>query len=982
MRNNSITKVIASFGVMLSLNATAQKATVREDVISLNTYPFSDPNPVPQPESSIYPYFSFDKFSDKGTQQDWKCVTLENPYLKVTVMPSQGGKIWAAIEKSSGESFVYYNHAAKYRLVAMRGPWTSGGIEANFGVIGHVPTTATPVDYFIRENVDGSVSCYVASLELITHTWWQVEINLPPDKAYLTTKTTFYNATPLVRPYYHWMNAAYKATDDLEMYFPGQYHIGHPGDAHPWPVNEQGRDISKYANNDFGEYKSYHVLGEYSDFYAAYYRNSQLGSVHHSAYGDKPGMKIWIWGLSRQGMIWENLLSDTDGQYVELQSGRIYNQANGDFTPFKQFSFEPYATDRWTEYWYPIKEIGGAVKANTLGALNLVRNGTSCTLAFCPVQKIDDYLTVTADGKEIFSKKLTLNVLETWKETLPDLPAGAKLKVVISKSPSAEPLLVYSEAPEDRNLSRPVTSPEDFDKDSYFGLFIQGQQALYANDLKRADTLLREALKKEPYAIPALRHLATVCLRRAQYAKADSLARIILSINAYDPDGNILYGLANSFLGRSVDAMDGFSIAGLTASHRTAASILLAKEYARKQDWKQVLHYASQALNGDASNQDALSLKMLAYRKMSQPNEAEKIYGIIESEYPLNHTSRFERYLQNGKIDEFMGLIRCELPNETLAELASWYESAGCLDEAYQLLTLPPSDSNAIGLIRAAYILHIQGKASEAKAMLAKAEALSTHQALPSRTETLPALKWAVSQSDSWKMKYYLAILTTFLGDKAKGSDLLEECGNIPDDYAFYLTRANYRTDEAKLQDLLASEKINPSWRVGMQLIRYYEQTKQYDKMYDYAVKYRKLYPNYDAIGLKYASALLYLKKYAQSADYLSKMTVLPGEGGVEGRVVYRKAWLYQALQSAKNGNYSKALTQLDKARLWPENLGAGKPYEEDIDSRAEDFLTAYCYEKLKNPQQAAAFREKLKQKEERFAKQKDVMFDTIKDEL
>ena len=43
----------------------------------------------------------------------------------------------------------------KFRDVAMRGPWTSGGIETNFGVIGHAPTCSTPVDYLVRENEDG-----------------------------------------------------------------------------------------------------------------------------------------------------------------------------------------------------------------------------------------------------------------------------------------------------------------------------------------------------------------------------------------------------------------------------------------------------------------------------------------------------------------------------------------------------------------------------------------------------------------------------------------------------------------------------------------------------------------------------------------------------------------------------------------------------------------------------------------------------------
>ena len=71
----------------------------------------------------------------------------------------------------------------KFREIAMRGPWTSGGIEFNFGDIGHTPTTSTSVDYLTRTNPDGSVSCIVGALDLPSRTEWRVEIRLPRDKA-------------------------------------------------------------------------------------------------------------------------------------------------------------------------------------------------------------------------------------------------------------------------------------------------------------------------------------------------------------------------------------------------------------------------------------------------------------------------------------------------------------------------------------------------------------------------------------------------------------------------------------------------------------------------------------------------------------------------------------------------------------------------------------------------------------------------------
>jgi hypothetical protein len=67
----------------------------------------------------------------------------------------------------------------------MRGPWTSGGLESNFGIIGHTPNCATPVDYTTRTNADGSVSCIIGVLDLLTRSNWRVEINLPKTKLIL-----------------------------------------------------------------------------------------------------------------------------------------------------------------------------------------------------------------------------------------------------------------------------------------------------------------------------------------------------------------------------------------------------------------------------------------------------------------------------------------------------------------------------------------------------------------------------------------------------------------------------------------------------------------------------------------------------------------------------------------------------------------------------------------------------------------------------
>ena len=872
---------------------------------------------------------------------------LENDYIRVTVIPAIGGKIWGAVEKSSGKEFIYFNHAVKFRNIAMRGPWTSGGVELNFGIIGHAPTTASPVDYLTRRNDDGSASCLVSAFDMITRTWWQVEVNLQPDKAFFTTSTVWRNTTPFPRPYYHWMNAGYRAADDLTFIFPGQYYIGHGGDVHSWPFDEEKRDLSRYAAHAFGGAKSMHVMGNYNDFYGAYYENDRFGSVHYSAFNDKLGMKIFLWGLSRSGMIWEDLLTDTDGQYVELQSGRLYNQAvtESGFTPFKQHAFAPCATDTWREYWYPVKETGGMVKANEAGALNVVRTGDGVTLSLSPVQRIDDELTVYAGEERIYSEHLSLDVLQTWQTTVALNAAGAALplKVVLG-----DERLVYSENPADNHLARPVMSPAGLDYQSACGLYLQGQQALNENRYGEAIRLLKQSLSIEPYALPALRDLGFIYCWRGRFAEADSCARLMLSVNAYDPDGNFLYGLVKSRLGKTVDAVDGFKTAALSPAWRPASYLCLAKESAKKQQWTQTLQYAGQSVASGGNAGEVRQLQTVALRKSGKSADARKHIALIEHEEPLNHYARFEKYLLTGSEDDekaFLKYIRCELPHETFMEMAGWYESLNCIDEALKLYALAPD--YPVALYRRAYLLSRQGD-GRCDSLLREAESLPVKGVFPFRTETVPALEWAVGKSGKWVNRYYLAVLYAFLGEDEKASALWRQCADIPDEAVFYQARAQFRTGDGRLNDLLHAEGLEKSWRTGLALIRHYQETQQHEAMYEKAKEYAAAYPGNDLIGLKYAAAMLLQKKYRECTGYLATLNVLPNEGASEGRTVYRKAWLFCALENVQSGNYREALSDVEESKRWPEHLGVGKPYDEDIDLSVENFISAYCNAKVK----------------------------------
>ena len=336
-------------------------AAVTVGEMEMKTYPFGDPDPVPATAAKRYPYFRYDKTSLEGTPARWKTVTLDNGSIRVVMLPEVGGKIWGATDLKTGRDFLFANHVMKFRDIAIRGPWTAGGIEFNFGIIGHAPGSGTPADWFVRSNADGSASYFTATFEYITRTFWQVEVRLRDGADEFETHVTWYNASQLPAPYYHWMNAAYSVENDPVFLFPGKAVIGHQGEieTRAWPVMEKnGRRVDDMPGNAWGGPKSYHVLPGHNGFYGIWWRDLGFGSYHRSEPYEKFGRKIWLQTMSPYGRLWIKYKTDTDGQNAELQSGRCFNQPRYDTykTPFKHQTFAPGSTETFIEHWGPIRD--------------------------------------------------------------------------------------------------------------------------------------------------------------------------------------------------------------------------------------------------------------------------------------------------------------------------------------------------------------------------------------------------------------------------------------------------------------------------------------------------------------------------------------------------------------------------------------------------------------------------------------------------
>ena len=958
--NEMTAKKVLFLFIFLSIYTlvSAQVATFKEVLINMKTYPYSEPNPIPD-IGIIYPYFRFDTYTTSSVNQDWKMIVLENDYIKVWIIPDIGGKIWGAVEKSTGREFIYFNHTVKFRDIAMRGAWTSGGIEINFGAIGHAPTCSSPVDYMLRRNNDGSVSCFLGALDLPSRTRWSVEVLLPADKSYFITRSKWDNTSLTEQSYYHWMNAAIKTAGNLEYIYPGKNYLGHDGRAFSWPVDVRGREISWYEKNNFGTYKSYHVFGSYTDFFGGYWHDDDFGFGHFARYDDTPGKKIWIWGLSQQGMIWEDLLTDNDGQYSEVQSGRLFNQAEAasTLTPFKHRDFNPATTDLIEEYWFPVNGTKGLKNGIPAASINLARENRQLILRVCPNIKMSAQIEVKSAGSVIFAQQIQTIPQKTIKLMIDSELTVSECTVWLNGQ------LVFDGNPDHSYTLRPTQRPADMNWDSAYGHYIQGKEWERQRRYQKAQDEYNRCLAIEPYFVPALDGRAGLLFRDGDHKKSQKSALKALAVDTYDGQANYYYGLSSLALGDTASALDGFSIATATLNYRCAAYNALAGIYLARQNYDVALDYAQKSIRYNSENSNAQQLEVMALRLSKKTEQAEQKLAQMELSDPLNHFYRIERYIakpnkQNEQ--ELKKYIRNEFPFQTFLEYAIGYYSVGQIKTARSILELAPK--SVVVNYWLAYLLHLQGDEDRAMTYLNDALSAEPNLVFPYRNETKTILEWALKTKDSWKTKYYLGLIYQRQLNTEKALSIWGGCKEDPDYYPFYLARVKVnmpRDSAAVIRDLkLAMQYGASEWQAGYAIAGIYERLGKIQMALAVAHKYYELNPANYYMGLQYARYLNKVGQYASSLEILKKITVLPNEGATAGRVVWRNSNLNLAVDAYKNEQYSDALLFADEARRFPENLGVGKTYF--TDERLEDFVSVLCYDKMNKKSEAAVFEKKI----------------------
>ena len=948
MNVTRMSRLLVGFAIAASVHG--QQATIREEPQVITTYPFHGPNPSPtRPggqgvQQRIYPYFAFDELTAKGADQTWNVVRMENPYIQAFILPAVGGKLVGAIEKSTQNAFIYYNHVLKFRNISMRGPWTSGGIEANFGIIGHAPSTATPVDYLLRRYPDGSVSCFVGAMDLPSRTEWRVEYRIYPDKAYIEARSLWYNTQPLDQSYYVWMNVAEKATDDLELVLPGAAWIGHNYNvpSQPWPTAADGRNLAWYKNHAGVGDGSFFVQGRLNDFSGGYWHGSDFGYGHFALHEEVPGQKFFHWSLSRAGAIWENLLTDHDGQYIEHQTGRLLDQSDTGF-------FAPYSVDRWEEIYFPYKKIGPMVKANPYGALNVRRDGGDLVLRFCALQTIDEPITVRAAGKQIFASRVALRPMEVYEKRVPATVSAGQLRVDIGDK------LSYTDDPNEGLLTRPLTF-HNYDTSSLEGLYQSAERDDRERKYESALRKYQTCLERDPSNLRALTRIAGIYCRRAEYRKGLEYARKALDYSMYDPAANYIYGVISERLENLADAKETLGWAARSMAFRSAAYSELGSIYAIEGNLGRSSEYLRRSLEYDIHNLRSLQVLATVQRLSNEPLQARATIARILEIDPLNHLAGFEQYLLDStpaSLQSFRSLVRDELPHETYLEIAAYYRNLHRDDDALRVLEAAPEQATV--RYWQAYLQRDKSPA-QSRRTLDQASAMSPYLVFPFRAESIPVFEWAATQSNDWKPSYYLGLIYWGMQRTADARKQFDAVGDRPDYAPAYITRAFLEKDSDSTRagaDYERAHALDPKdWRTAYHLAGFYAERGDHAKALAVAADAARQFPDQDAIKVLTARAYLNNGRYESCNSVLAGAAILPFEGQSDTHNLFVECLISQAMVEMKTGHFDSAIAHLNQSREYPERLGTGAPA--DPDYRVQDYLLMFCYRETRRQALAA----------------------------
>ncbi len=700
--------------------------------------------------AALYPYARLDRetMSRKPVPVRYESLTLENEYLRVVILPELGGRIWSARDKTANREIFYYTSVIKPTVYNQRGGWPAGNLEVYGPYDAHMLTwPGEPWPWAFRRNKDGSASLILSHIDHFFRNKISMEVTLHPGRSFIELTLRLRNNNLLPNRYLLWTNAGIAATEGTRFVYPMTRTIGHDSaELSTWPT-VRGADLSWYKNNQnmlgvFG-------LDLYDNFIGAYDYQTDYGTICWTDRRLARGVKTWTWGTGEAAMRQMKHYTDTDGPYVEVQSGRFVWDGNYEF-------IEPGKSDGWTEYWFGVSKLGGFTTAARDAAISFDIQQQQAKLAVTATGKFPNAtLKLTAGATTVWSAQQSLSPTNAYRTTFALKPEATrqilKLEVraangdllaqYVQQSDGSHPDVVFATDSIPRKFAamETLTAEEAFQKGLAHEKF---------GELEDAGQAYRAALAKDSqFTAPHLR-LGLIALERAQHDDAISHFQAVLERDPTNGEAHYFLATAFSELGEIAEARRHYFRLLPSAAKFDQREYGLGLLALNAGDFKEAAQRLSQAITNTPSQLSARQAYAFTLRKLGRSAEAQQQCDALLKLDPTNAFAYAEKELFVHPHSALRAPPQldtaCAHHEQGYLELACEYLRLSAFSEAQRIiergLQLSPKPNPLLHYYRA-YLADCTGDSAAARQSINAAQKQSLAlEIFPFRRETIRVL--------------------------------------------------------------------------------------------------------------------------------------------------------------------------------------------------------------------------------------------------
>lgn len=924
--------------------------------LTIPTYPVGAPerNPVffekrvyQGSNGKVYPLPFIDKVHDEPVPARYQSARLENEFVRLVMLPEIGGRIFLGQDKANGDyDFFYRQDVIKPALVGLAGPWISGGVEFNWPQH-HRPGTFMPADVHIEHESCGAATVWMSEHDPLDRLKGMHGVRLRPESSLIELRARLYNRTPFTRTFLWWANVAAMVHDQYQSFFPPDVHYvaDHAVRAlSSFPIANNpyyGFDYQNHSGaNDLSWYKnipvptSYMVCQTGFDFFGGYDFSAGGGFVHVADRHIAPGKKQWTWGNHPFGWAWDRELTDANGPYVELMAG-VYTDNQPDFTYLL-----PYETKTFSQFWWPIRDIGPVQQANTRAALALqVREDRVIVIGLNVSEATSGELIVSGNGAVLGRFHISLKPGEAWKDCSLRF-GGENPSELLARFTAADGAVLLEYRPVDpatltrdrAQATEPLVAEEIQSADELY--FTAEHLEQYRHPTRDPEPYLRRCLEIDPQDARANLALGKRLLNRGCFADARELLETAISRltcrhpNPVSGEAHYFLGLTLRFLGDEASAEARFAKAAWNYEWRSSANYQLATLASRRGDFSRALHHLDESLATNRDHNKAKTLQALILHRLGRKDAALGVINTLLAIDPLDHWAA----LTAGIIltDEIRIPAACRNDAQTILDLALDFIEAGFHHEAAALLdahhVAPVLDCAVPNpLSRSQMTRFLKAWLTRNPDDLTAAQQQASNHFFPSRLEEMLVLEWAGGSLASYalgnlyydKRRHHDAIA---VWENAASSDIPQVHRNLA------IARWNVHRDaDAARAGYLKAMELDPT---DPRLVSEFDQlrAKLNDPLEDrlaFLDAKRDLVLQRDDASVALASLLNLLDRPQEALELLLSRRFHPWEGG-EGSVIrqFTTAKTLLGRRALESGDPEGALDHFQGAMETPDSLG------------------------------------------------------------